>query len=98
MMQHYWDARNRCVICADPLVAPVEGAWLPVTEQDADALRKQHAVRVPRSARIRKEIDELEASITPRRLREALLSRDTSFIASVEERITALRTELRGLP
>lgn len=42
----------------------------------------------------KKQIAELEAQITPRRLREALLSGDTSFIDSVEQQIQAIRNNL----
>ena len=40
------------------------------------------------------QIEELEASITQRRLREALLTGDTSFIDSVDAQIAALRAQL----
>lgn len=41
-----------------------------------------------------KEIELLESTITPRRLREAILSGDTSFIESVEQQISTLRNSL----
>lgn len=40
------------------------------------------------------QIAELEASTTQRRLREALLTGDTSFIDSVDTQIAALRAQL----
>ena len=40
------------------------------------------------------KIAELEASITQRRLREALLTGDSSFIDSVDAQIAALRAQL----
>lgn len=41
------------------------------------------------------EIARLEALITPRRMREALLSGDHSFIDGVEQQITALRERMQ---
>lgn len=40
------------------------------------------------------QIIALESQITPRRIREALLSGDHSFIESIEAQIAALRTQL----
>lgn len=40
------------------------------------------------------EIDKLEKSITPRRVREALISMDYSFMEGVEAQIKALRATL----
>ena len=41
-----------------------------------------------------KQIEELELQITPRRLREAVLSQDFSFIESIEQQIQAIRQGL----
>lgn len=38
-----------------------------------------------------KQIEELEAQITPRRMREAILSGDNSFIKSIEDQIQTIR-------
>jgi hypothetical protein len=43
---------------------------------------------------IKAQIASLEASITPRRLREALLTGDKTFIEGVEAQIAALREQL----
>ena len=43
---------------------------------------------------IKNEIEALEASLTPRRLREALLTGDNSFVSEVENKIIALRAKL----
>lgn len=40
------------------------------------------------------QIADLEAQITPRRIREALVSGDNTFILSIESQITALRASL----
>ena len=45
-------------------------------------------------AAIEQQITVLEAQITPRRLREAVLTGDTSFISSIDAQITALRATL----
>jgi hypothetical protein len=44
--------------------------------------------------KIIKQIEELEAMITPRRIREALLSKDYTVISRVEEQIAILRSQL----
>ena len=43
---------------------------------------------------ILKAIADLEASVTPRRLREAVISGDKSFIEGVENQISTLRNSL----
>jgi hypothetical protein len=43
---------------------------------------------------IQKEIAELEASITPRRVREAVISGDNSFIVSIDNQIAVLRAKI----
>jgi len=45
-------------------------------------------------ATIYTQIAAMEATVTPRRLREALLTGDTTFIDSVDAQITTLRGEL----
>ncbi len=49
---------------------------------------------VSREPTVQEQIVALEATITPRRLREAVLTGDHSFINSVEESIAALRSAL----
>lgn len=41
------------------------------------------------------QIVELEASITPRRLRDVLLSGDTTFIKQIESQLAVLRGQLK---
>ena len=43
---------------------------------------------------VQQQIDTLERSITPRRLREAVLTGDHTFITGVETQIVALRAQL----
>jgi len=40
------------------------------------------------------EIETLESSITPRRIRDALISQDVTFLANVEAKIAILRAKL----
>lgn len=60
-----------------------------ISKEEADAL----SAPVPSQAEIRaQEIGLLESSITPRRMREAVLSEDgKTWLANVETRIQALR-------
>lgn len=41
-----------------------------------------------------KAIEELEAQITPRRIREAIISSDNSFIVNIENQIQQIRSSL----
>jgi hypothetical protein len=65
------------------------GSFL-ITDEEVEALKPQPD---PKEA-IKAQIATLEASITPRRLREALLSGDTAFITGVDAQIAALREQL----
>ena len=58
---------------------------------DLAALR---ASQIDPKAAIKAHIASLEASITPRRLREAVLSGDHAFITGVDAHIEALRAKL----
>lgn len=52
-------------------------------------------VQVPSSKdTILAEIQELESTVTPRRVREALISGDTSYIKSVDVAVSKLRLQL----
>ncbi|OXE36897.1 MAG: hypothetical protein CGW95_04750 [Phenylobacterium zucineum] len=60
--------------------------WIdPRTPEMLEAERKQGVVA---------QIAELETQITPRRLREAILLGDSSFISSIEAQIEVLRATL----
>lgn len=62
----------------------------PITDEEAEALKP---LPDPKEA-IKSQIAQLEASITPRRLREALLTGDKTFIEGVEAQIAELRKQL----
>ena len=48
-------------------------------------------------AKIKADIDKLEATITPRRTREAILAIDTTWLADIEIQIGQLRQQLAEL-
>ena len=58
---------------------------LEITQEEANSLAPKPTVK--------DQIAQLEASITPRRMREALMG-DISFIEFVEKQIAALRADL----
>ena len=65
--------------------------FTPISDTDLAALR---ASQIDPKAAIKAHIASLEASITPRRLREAVLSGDHAFITGVDAHIEALRAKL----
>ncbi|WP_273819523.1 hypothetical protein [Pseudomonas asplenii] len=69
----------------------IDPALEPITEEAFKAW--QSTSDDPREEVIR-EIVELEQQVTPRRVREALLSEDKSFIRGVDDRIEQLRLKL----
>lgn len=64
---------------------------VPISDDDLAALR---ASQLDPAAAIRGQIADLEATVTPRRMREAVLSNDYSFIEDVDQQIAALRSSL----
>ncbi len=67
--------------------------FTPEEEAEADAREAAHAAEAPKIA-IRSEITVLEASITQRRTREAILGTDNGWLANVDSQIAALRAQL----
>jgi hypothetical protein len=65
-------------------------------ELEWDARELAFAQALPK-IKIKAKIAELEASITPRRQREAILNIDTSWLADVELQIAQLRQQLAGM-
>lgn len=64
---------------------------VPISDAELAALR---AATVDPAGAIRQQIAELEASVTPRRLREAVLTGDHSFVDSIDKQIAALRAAI----
>lgn len=62
-------------------------------ELEADAREAQHALEAPKQA-IRQQITSLEASITNRRIREAIRGNGKAWLDGVDDQIAALRAQL----
>lgn len=76
-----------------------EGSRRMTSEEEVKVVE----VRTPtteniRTSVIRRKIIALEATLTQRRLRDAILSGDVSFVADIDARITVLREELMNPP
>lgn len=72
-----------------------EGSRRMTSEEEAIIVSKNAPTAEEiRTYQLRKKIAELEATVTPRRLRDAILSGDSSFILDVDAQIQALREEL----
>jgi hypothetical protein len=72
---------------------------VPFTEEEEiqwDAEIAEYAKKQPKIL-IKEKIAALEASITPRRQREAILAIDTTWLADVELQIGQLRQQLAGM-
>jgi hypothetical protein len=72
---------------------------IPFTEEEElqlDAELAEHAKEQPKIL-IKAEIAALEATITPRRQREAILSIDNGWLADIEIQIGQLRQQLSEL-
>lgn len=77
-------------VIVEQVTYPKKNRYFTIIDE-VKQLAQQKAVA---NAEIIKEIKLLEATITPRRLREAILTGDTSFIESVEQQINILRNSL----
>ena len=65
-----------------------------ISDEEARAMLSALTPKATESDVIRRQIAELESHQTPRRIREALLSGDHSFIESIEAQIAVLRNQL----
>ena len=63
------------------------------TEQELEACEAEILAEESKEAKL-KQIADLEASLTPRRMREALLSGDHSLVQDVENKIQTIRETL----
>jgi hypothetical protein len=74
-----------------------EKTW-SIIQLEGDALIDAQAQKVEdEKAKIKSDIAALEATITPRRTREAILAIDTTWLADVELQIGQLRQQLAEL-
>lgn len=102
----YWPAElvetaydhNTHKIDGETLVVDAERKVVLVSPQAVPLTTEEIAARAAEAARafnadLDVQIVALEAKITPRRQREALLSGDTSFIAQIDAEIAALRAK-----
>ncbi len=64
------------------------------TAEELATINDPVRVKEDTNANIRAQIMALESTITPRRLRDALLSGSMQFIQDVEDQIDALRNQL----
>jgi hypothetical protein len=74
----------------------VNGEQVLLTEEEETALRAEWAANSLRAAKdkIKGQIQNLENQITPRRIREAIVTQDYTFIEGIEEQIQTLRAQL----
>jgi len=73
-----------------------EQTW-SIIQLEGDALTDAQAQKVEdEKAKIKADIAALEATITPRRTREAILGTDNGWLADVELQIGQLRQQLAG--
>lgn len=76
-----------------------EGSRRMNTEEAQEVLIKNSLTSEDvRTMVVRRKIVELEASVTQRRLRDAILSGDLSFVEGVDAKIAQLRDELANPP
>jgi hypothetical protein len=66
--------------------------FTPEEEAEMDAMEATH-IATRFNATIDAQIAALEAKLTQRRLREAVISGDNSFIADIDAQITTLRAQ-----
>lgn len=74
----------------------VNGEQVLLTEEEETELRAEWAANAQRATKnkIKGQIANLEAQITARRIREAILTGDNTFIQNIETQIQALRNQL----
>lgn len=74
----------------------VNGIEVEMTAEEVSERQAEEAVAITKAAtrNILNQIAELENQITPRRMREALVSGDFTFIENIENQIQTLRGQL----
>jgi len=74
-----------------------EQTWIVLDLNAAQLAEAQIQKIEDEKAKIKSDIAALEASVTPRRQREAILSIDTTWLADIEIQIGQLRQQLAGM-
>ncbi len=74
----------------------VNGKRIDFTQEEIVARQQEEQTNLTQRVKddILRQIQEIEILITPRRVREAILSSDTAWINTKEEEIVALRLQL----
>lgn len=91
-MAIYKDANNQLhEMDAEGFEHLLPAGAVEISAAEAASLR---AAQIDPAEAVRQQIAELEASVTPRRLREAVLTGDHSFVESVDKQIAALRRSI----
>lgn len=100
MIKHFFSTDTKMLIgipadgSQDFLIEP---SWVEVSAEDAAVLRDQYAPKPSRKEQLLQAISFKESLATPRRLRDAVITGDSSFLVALEEELETLRTELRSL-
>lgn len=88
------DTENDCVNIIDNQIVSWSFANIPCpTSEDLAACEAIVLAKQIKEAKLA-QITELEAQVTPRRIREAVLSGDNSFIAGIDAQIAEIRATL----
>lgn len=88
------DFENDSLSIVDNHIASWDFKNIPCpTEEELKACEEKVAIQQAKDD-VLKQIKDLEDLITPRRIREALISKDFSLISRVEEQIAMLRKQL----
>lgn len=87
----HYKAPDNSLHCIEPefMYLLPEGS-IPITIEEAQVLQP----KLDPKLLLLEQIHQLELQVTPRRIREAIITGDTSFIASIESQIMDLRKSL----
>ena len=86
-----YKAPDNSLHCIDPEFAHMlPDGYIEIAEAEADAIR---AALIP-APTVHDQIAALESTITPRRIREAVLGSDSGWLANMAAQIVALRAQL----
>jgi hypothetical protein len=77
----------------------IDGQEVPLTEEEVAEFHAKEAAaeREAQKVSVINQIKALEAQITPRRLREAILGTDKGWLQNVDSQLAALRHQLSAI-